>query len=526
MRRLLTGSALALWLWGCGSNEALVGNGSETTTGIAIHVADSSGRPIPGARIQLRPAGWKRESDGSFDPVQAVAADGNGTAWVHGLPAGRWSVLAAGDAGQGLTYLDKGDADQEQRIDLTLRSSASLEGRIVSLAQATVMVEGLPWSVRTDSTGAFRIDGLPAGTLTLQAASGSVQRATTEIRTLPGLVSNAGTLIVTGPAQETGWTDSVRFTLETGTARSDTLLGYPLLVRLSDTAIDFGKTDGGDLRFQRGDAVLSHEVVQWDPVGRTATVWVRLDTLLPSDTRLALQLRYGGIGHPDRSDSRAVFADQDGWVGAWHLEGADPGADAVGRLRATDWRTRDVPGLAGRARFCDTGWLRIGDAAALHLQSLTLSCWARRTGSQITVGKLVSKGNLEDWHNTWSLQTFDSTWRMGFLSLRVDSLRDTLHAASRIPDGAWTLVTATWDSVSGIQRFYVDGVPTDSSVQARAFDYSNRPPQDMDLFLGANFIGAIDEPRLSRRSRSPAWIALDAATQRPNSSALRFQRSP
>jgi len=524
MRPLTASAALVVGLWGCGSNETLVGNGSETTTGIAIHVADSSGRAIPGAQVQLRPAGWKRESEGSFDPVQAVAADGNGTAWVHGLPAGRWTVLAAGNSGQGLTYLDKGDADPERRIDLTLRPSASLEGRIASSTQATVMVAGLPWSVRTDSTGAFRIDGLPAGALTLQAASGTTRRATAEVRTQPGLVSDIGTLATSTPEQETGWTDSVRITLELGAARGDTLIGYPLLVRLSDTAIDFGKTNGCDLRFQRGNAVLPHEVVQWDPIGRTATVWVRIEAILPSDTSLALTLRYGGIGHPDWSNPQAVFPVREGWVGVWHLDAADPGADAASNHRAADWRTVEAPGAIGKGRFCDTGWMRIPDAADLHLQGMTLSCWARRLGSQVAIGKLMSKGNFRDWHNTWALQDYDASARIGFLSVRTDSVPDTLRSARPLGDGTWSQVSVTWDAATGKQRLYQDGVVVDSSTQPKPMDYVNRLPADLDLFLGANFIGVLDEARISNLPRSPSWIALDRLTQNPGSASVRFSR--
>jgi hypothetical protein len=49
---------------------------------------------------------------------------------------------------------------------------------------------------------------------------------------------------------------------------------------------------------------------------------------------------------------------------------------------------------------------------------------------------------------------------------------------------------------------------------------------DPRLFLGANFIGTLDEARLADRARSPSWFRLEHRTQAPGSSALRFHRLP
>jgi hypothetical protein len=518
---------LAAILCACGVQDRVAGNGSETTTGVSARVLGVDGAPVPGARVQARPSSWIPDSAGGFDPVREAVAGADGVAHLDGLPQGSWSLVATGPDGKALAVLDGGTGIA---VDLRLGPVASVQGRVDPAAcpSAWVSVAGLGTRTHTGDSGSFTLDSLPTGVLVLQAVSdsGRATRASRSVLATAGASIQAGTLVPRPREAGSGWTDSVRLDLDLGGTRPDTLTGYPLLVRLADSSVDFSKTRGTDLRFTHGSTVLAHQVESWDPVAHVATVWVRLDTVLAAATSLTLVLRYGGTDLPDWSDAGAVFQASEGWVGVWHLDAVDPGADAAGGHRAADFHTLDAPGLAGRGRWCDTGWLRTPDAPDLHLQTLTLSCWARRHGSQIPVGKLLSKGNLDDWHNTWALQDFDSTARIGFLSVRTDSVPDTLRAPTAPADGAWSHLATTWDASTGREILYQDGAAVDSSIQTRPLDYANIPPSDMDLFLGANFIGTLDEVRIARFARSRSWIALDHATQSPSSISLRFTRLP
>jgi len=524
MIRIVLALTGLLALEGCGAVDSLAGNGSETTTGIAVRILDTAGHPVAGVAVQVRPSAWVAGPEGS-DPVRLAVSDAQGTARLPGLPAGRWSLLARSTGGGTLAQgsFEKGDGELDETPELHLSRPGALTGK--AEPGARIATAGLPFGTLCGSDGTFRIDGLPAGRIDLRASSDTSQdlKGRRIDSAAAGSVRDAGTISLQGPGQETGWRDSLRIAASLGAGRPDTLLGYPLLVRL-DSILDFRASDGTDLLFSLGGRPLAHEVAQWDPVGRTATVWVRLDTILPVDTSLSLTLRYGGSGHPDWSAPQAVFPAHEGWVGAWHLEAADPGAEATSRHRATDWRTREADGTAGKGRFCDTGWLRIPEAVDLRLQSMTLSCWARRLGSQVPTGKLLSKGNLQDWHNTWALQELDASARIGFLSVRTDSLSDTLRAPRPSTDAAWSHVVLTWDVATGMQHLYLDGSAADSSYQPRPFDYADRTPADLDLFLGANFIGTLDEVRISSIPRSPSWIALDQSIQKPGSASVRLSR--
>jgi len=528
---LLCAAALGTLASCAADRERVAGNGSETTTGISARVLDSAGMPAAGALASLRPADWSPDTAGLLpDPVRTAVVGADGSVRFDDVPRGLWRVVAAsGTLLAGSAPIASGDASASPT--LRLGAAGSVHGTVAlpsGSSHAWVRVPGFAVLLRTGSSGEFAIDGLPACGVDVDAlVPGSEQRrAAARAEVEPARDGDLGTLSPTrrDESPSSAWTDSVRILLDPGPGDAgEVLTGFPLLVRLSDTAFDFARSRGRDLRFERAGRVLAHQVEQWDPVGRTAAIWVRLDTLALGSGPVPLLLRFGNDASPDWSDGATVFPDSEGWRGAWHFDPRAPGADATPLAHhGVDFRTLDAEGAIGRGRFCDTGWIRVPDHADLEPSSHTISAWARRKGSQVDNAKLLSKGNLADWHNSWSLQTWDSTERFGYLDVRTDSVRDTLRPAASLPDGRWTLVAATADEATGTIRLYVDGAAVDSSVRSKPFE--TFPAVDMPLFLGANFIGTLDEPRLAAVPRSPAWMRLEWRTQKPGASALRFLR--
>lgn len=532
LRSLLPGSLAVALLWSCAQDrEPLAGNGSETTTGIAARVVDSAGAPAPGIRVELRPADWKPDtSRTSADPVRTAVAGADGSVEFRDVPRGNWRLSAA----SGSLLAASGTVSSGtpgSLATLRLAEAGSLRGRVllpVGAAHAWVGIAGLDAQVRTDSTGAFSLRAPPSTEVLVEVlvAGGSVLRAARRAVAPAGGSLDLGSLAPVGrDATSSGsWTDSVRMVLDPGPNRpGEVLIGYPLLVRLTDASMDFSRTEGQDLRFERAGRVLAHQVEHWDAVARTAAVWVRLDSLALDGGPIPLLLRYGNPSSPDWSDGPSVFPESDGWRGVWHMAATAPVHDATSASRhGIDFRTLDAEGLVGRGRFCDTGWIRVPDQDGLEPHAITLSAWARREGSQVGNAKILSKGNLADWHNSWSLQAYDSTARFGFLAVRTDSVRDTLRPRDPLPEGGWSLVSASWEPSSGTLRLFVDGAAIDSSTRMEPFE--RFAGMDMPLFLGANFIGTLDEPRVSAVARSPACMHLDWITQKPGSTALRFQR--
>jgi len=519
---------LAALLSACGTSSGPVaGNGSETTTGISIRVLDSLGRPMEGARVHLRPDRWSPDTaHPELDPSLVALAGPDGTVRFPAVPAGWWraeAVLGA-RAATALPLSPGGSAD------LRLAPCATLQGRVAlsaGAAGAWVRIPGLAALSRTDTLGRFELAGLPAGDLRVEAIEDADLRDARRVRLAGGDTLRALELSPRGaasvPAAE--WTDSVLIDLPPDAAGGTVPLeDFPLLVALSDSSTDFRATNGQDLRFERDGRVLFHDVESWDPVARRAWVWVRLDSVVPA-RGLKLVLRWGAPDAPDRSEAAAVFPATAGWRGVWHLDARAPGRDAApGGHDATDWRTVAAPGIAGTARFCDTGWLAVDDHPDLRPASLSASAWALRKGSQVASARIVSRGARTDGRNGWSIQTIDPSARPGFATVRTDSVHDTLASASPLPDARWTHLAATWDAATGRARFLVDGAVVDSSLSTTPLEtFLGYDPR---LFLGANFIGTVDEVRLADRARSPAWYRLEHRTQAPGAGAPRYHRPP
>lgn len=532
IRTLLLAVATTTLAWSCAQDRGpMAGNGSETTTGIAARVVDSAGSPAPGTLVELRPADWKPDTSGhSAGPVRTAVANADGSVEFLDVPRGNWRLSAT--SGSLLAASGTVSSGSPSTLaTLRLRAAGSLRGTVALPTGAThawVGVSGLDVLQRTDASGTFSFESMPSTEVLVEA----MVPGETVLRAARRTVVPAGGAVDLGSLPAVGrdglapgsWTDSVRMVLDPGPGESgEVLRGYPLLVRLDQTSVDFSRTSGMDLRFERAGLVLPHQVEHWDAVSRTASVWVRLDSVAFGGGPIALLVRYGNPSSPDWSDGASVFPESDGWRGVWHLSANAPGHDATSAARhGADFRTLDAEGVIGRGRFCDTGWIRIPDQDGLEPAALTLSAWARRKGSQVNNAKILSKGNLADWRNSWSLQAYDSTERFGFLAVRTDSVRDTLRPPSPLPDGAWSLVSASWDPSTGALRLFVDGVAIDSATRMEAFE--RFPAIDMPLFLGANFIGTVDEARVSGLARPASWMRLDWTTQRPGSTALRFLR--
>lgn len=519
--------ALVAVLGGCDGSDPVAGNGSETTTGSLARVVDSTGLPVAGALVEARPTAWIPLGENPRDPVISVQTDAQGWADLSALPSGAWTLVVSQGATRASLPWRLGEGLRTERVRLQLGRTGQVHGRIQDWDSGAgwVGIEGLPDRVRIDPTGEFFFDSLPGGALRIRVAMKDGRRSRTELRIHPSVVVEAGSLRAQRAEEHRSRADSLTVALTLDPSLVDTLLGYPLLVRLSDTVLDFGTTNGEDLLFTRHGKVLSHQVEWWDPQAKQAAVWVRLDTVLPGQSTFEFSMAYGGGGVPDWSDPAAVFRVAEGWRGVWHLDASDPGEDATGVHPLDDWRTRPVEGAVGRGRFCQTGWLRGSDSTDLHLQTMTLSAWVKRQGSQIPIGKFLSKGNRMPAENTWSLQFFDETLTPAFLSVREIRGGDTLRGQGHpMPDYQWSLVEATWDASNGRSILYLDGLPVDSAIVRDSIDYRSINPGDMDLFVGANLIGAIDEVRIAASARSADWIRLDHATQSGAPGPIRFHR--
>jgi protocatechuate 3,4-dioxygenase beta subunit len=173
-----------------GATVLTVGSGSKLTVGtttlvtsasISGRVVDSAGNPIEGASVTARGSGQ------SFIHAASTAEDGSYT--IDGLAAGSYTLefsksgssfltqyLGGTSSSQGATVLTVALGDSLTHKDMTLPTAASISGRVVD--EAGNPIEGVSvaassttsgsGNARTAADGTYKVDGLVAGSYTLQ----------------------------------------------------------------------------------------------------------------------------------------------------------------------------------------------------------------------------------------------------------------------------------------------------------------------------------------------------------------------
>jgi len=297
------------------------------------------------------------------------------------------------------------------------------------------------------------------------------------------------------------WTRRQRLGFD-NTGQGEDLDGFPVLVRLDPTRIDYGQVaaGGADLRFVDADGVtpLPHEIESWNEAG-VSTVWVRVPRIDGGSGDDHVWLYYGNAGAPPAQDAAGVWA---GYAGVWHLGASLQDSSGNGNHGANSG-TSVVPGLLGDARrFGGASWVDAGSGASLALTgSLTLEAWiAIDDPAQAGAPRVLSKKPGWD-----AAQGYNLEYKPAENNLTtVGSGGDYARADGIDLDTAWHWVGASVSGTSG--RMYVDGVDrtSDGTLSALAAGaQSLRFGRESAEF----FLGRIDEIRIAPLARSADWMA-------------------
>ncbi len=311
-----------------------------------------------------------------------------------------------------------------------------------------------------------------------------------------------------------GWKHSGALTLLTTPEGANlpataSVADFPVLVRLNTFWFDFSqaKAAGDDLRFSDASSKpLVYQIEDWDAVAGVANVWVRVPQIKGND-RQAIRLHWGKADAVSESNGAAVFNEANGYVSVWHLNG--PVTDAVGILSAKDNGTTDATGMIGKARHLAGGQGIFGgekiDHFPLEAEPHSSEAWVRAT---------VTNGNILGWGN----EKAQGKVVMQFASpphIRVDAYFSGGNASSRstLPMAQWVHVVHTYRD--GRAHLYVNGV-LDSDVSKGGAMAIKKPAR---LWIGGwynnyNFVGDIDEVRVSKVERSAEWIKLQYENQK------------
>ena len=343
-------------------------------------------------------------------------------------------------------------------------------------------------------------------------------------------------------------------TTPSGAAVAGDVANYPLAVRLTAEQLDFAQANpaGADVRFSdAAGTALPHSVEQWDAAAGAALVWVRIPLIRGNAADQLIHMHWGNPAAADASDSTAVFAAADGFVGVWHLadEGnanADNYKDATASVAHGTGVNTTAASRAAAAlgpgldlRYADRQWVKIdGEKRKLFdlTDRVTFSAWAlarsfsnRGDESRRALPgyeTIFAKGD-----NSWRLQKFGvRDWHNPPADL-CEICVERAPRADLCVVGKTDMVTDQWYHFVGVHdhpevRLYVNGALETVETFNDPWISGDHPVgignQSQFPEQGRNWDGLIDECRVMNVVKDDHWIKLDYESQRADGRLLAF----
>ncbi len=286
---------------------------------------------------------------------------------------------------------------------------------------------------------------------------------------------------------------------------------FPLLVRLHKDFFDFSQAqaNGQDIRFSTATGTpLPYQIEEWDSTNGTANIWVRIPTI-KGNARQEIKLHWGKADAVSESSGAAVFNESNGYLSVWHMN--DPVKDEVGTLQSKNVGTTATAGVIGPARH-HTGGHGIfgGDKITTYPTGFsphTSEAWFRADKAN---GRVLAWGNEERQGKV--VMQFRSPPHISMDCYFSDA---NVKGESALPMSEWIHVVHTYQK--GDSRVYVNGV-LDGVAKNQAATLDIKSPAR--LWIGGwhndyDFLGDIDEVRISKVARSADWVKLQYENQKP-----------
>ena len=285
---------------------------------------------------------------------------------------------------------------------------------------------------------------------------------------------------------------------------------FPLLVRLHKDFFVFSeaKGDGADVRFSTSaGAPLAYQIEDWDSAQGAASIWVRVPVIRGNEHQ-EIRVHWGKADATGESDGSAVFNESNGYLSVWHMSGVVK--DEVGTLESQNVGTTAVGGIIGNARhlagnqgiFCGDKTTNYPTGASPH----STEAWFRPEQAN---GRVLAWGNEHAQGKV--VMHFQSP---PHVKMECYFSGADVSSGGRMKMNEWTHVIHTYEK--GDSRVYVNGVLEGTSRKQGSPLAIKSPAR---LWLGGwyhnyDFIGDLDEVRVSKVVRSPDWVRLQYENQK------------
>jgi hypothetical protein len=372
-----------------------------------------------------------------------------------------------------------------------------------------------------------------------------------------------------GMGQETGYNTNwsghrtlhinTQVTSQTATAISANVLKYPMLVRLgpADSAIfAASKLTGADIRFTKSTNTerLKHQIEQWDSAGRSAAIWVLLDTVYSNNLTQTFRMHWGNASAADSSKATAVFDTANGYQAVWHMNGAGSGNESDATIN--NFTARDSNGVASAAGVIGlartfTGGNGSGAASGTVTNNDVLIVDGSASGKlnfpQNGTYTLSGWFNPSDADNNRSMITKgDNQYALKMESAAPQRWEMQEYNQSGSAPIGWQSTFAprtngVWQHVMGVRKgdsslIYLNGVLTSTTIGGSASANPRDTTPNVNIGKRSNtatvhnnnnyYAGLMDELRISNVSRGADWAALDYASQRAGQTLVADSSAP
>lgn len=286
--------SLGSLLLACSGSEQ-TGNSIETENALSIQVIYDNGSPAAALTVRVRPLWFMANTDSALPAlpnsrVRDLITNSQGKVVLDSLPSGTYLAETTQDSLAGLLEITiEENYDLATRRTLTLSPVGSITGTVDLPAGATyalVFVLGTDRMIRSDSTGFFRLEDLPPGSLRLQGVLPDLETAVGEalVPVRSQRNTDAGTL---SPSSVSG--EDLQLWQHTKVLDPDSLLpawarpwAFPSVItlRLHSENFPFAQAlrNGQDVRLADSNGkILPMEIAYWNKELNIATLRFRVD---------------------------------------------------------------------------------------------------------------------------------------------------------------------------------------------------------------------------------------------------------
>ena len=340
-----------------------------------------------------------------------------------------------------------------------------------------------------------------------------------------------------------------KFNISFPGATNGVVENFPVLVKISETSpvgfryADCLKANGGDLRFaDENGTLLPCEIEVWNPEGESL-IWVKVPTLT-STTRITAY--YGWAFAPN-----VVATDvwDENFVAVWHMDAESDSLvqrDATANKRNVsldagyaDNIVRGTNGVVGAA--ADFGHRADGkgnygrtntDGAFDGFTTATFEFWTKQeAATPNNSAYIIYSGQASPTVNGYMMYQSNNGNTAAAYQKDVDGSSTYLWGGSAAtPWNTWNHHAFRYDGVNGTVSYIQNNVSKHAPAATDANKY-NIVAVKKDFCIGsfttiytanANYIGTLDEMRISNVARSDAWVKATHDTIAENATFTRY----